>query len=150
MRTCPFHGCDIVIPDSRFACIDHWASLSKSAQSRVWASYKAYRDDKLALEDLRRIQEEILAEFEIQPPRHQPCSSCRAPLIWAVTPNNRRMPLDAEPVATGSIVLRNGVAITLNGDMFDEDAKPLPGELRYTSHFSSCPDAAEYRRKKRK
>lgn len=62
------------------------------------------------------------------------CRSCGAEITWAVTqPGGKRMPLDAEPVAQrGLFVFDNGYA------------KPPP--RLYQSHFSSCPEAAQWRR----
>jgi hypothetical protein len=31
------------------------------------------------------------------------CRSCEAPIVWAKTANNRRMPLDPEPVPDGNV-----------------------------------------------
>ena len=64
------------------------------------------------------------------------CRTCQAPIIWAVTPSGRRMPLDAEPREGGNVTLRaDGVAI-VGGE----------GAVRYVSHFVTCPQAGQHRR----
>lgn len=87
------------------------------------------------------------------------CRSCDAPIVWTITQNGKRMPVDAEPV-----VAPRGFRIdeTLLDDpqqgFNDEDlrpgkellatftAEPANGERLYQSHFSTCPDAAAHRR----
>lgn len=74
------------------------------------------------------------------------CGSCDAPVIWAVTRNLRRMPVDAEPVAKGG-----NVQLEWRG----EDVTPLAKVLNVTqqfgkrnlrqSHFVTCPNAAAHR-----
>lgn len=78
------------------------------------------------------------------------CRSCEAPIVWAVTAAGRAMPLDPDPTPDGNVV----------SDGRDEQgrvqvivfAKPadVPADrpLRYASHFVSCPDADQHRRKR--
>jgi len=49
------------------------------------------------------------------------------------------MPLNAEPDPEGRFVLERGVAVSVI------DAKNLD---RYTSHFATCPNAADHRKEK--
>ena len=61
------------------------------------------------------------------------CRSCGAAIVWAKTTTGKSMPLDAEPVPDGNIVLHEGVAyVTGTGDR--------------KSHFATCPNAARHRR----
>ncbi|MGH9549010.1 MAG: hypothetical protein ACRD3W_06535 [Terriglobales bacterium] len=55
------------------------------------------------------------------------CRSCDERIIWMKTSTGKNMPVDAETVEVG-----------------DEEFDPK----RHTSHFATCPDAAEHRRKK--
>jgi hypothetical protein len=62
---------------------------------------------------------------------------------------NKRMPLDAEPVPTGMIVIVKhvdggdvAVHLTAGNLEFYHDIKE-----RYVSHFSTCPDAKTWRRR---
>jgi len=60
MRTCPFHLCGEQLPDHLFACKKHWRSISRPDQVCIFAAYGDYLDDKIGMEDLRRIQQEVL------------------------------------------------------------------------------------------
>lgn len=60
------------------------------------------------------------------------CSSCGASILWVVMGTGKRMPLDAKPQKL----------ITLD-DM--PEARGYVGDC-YTSHFSTCPNAAKHRR----
>lgn len=68
------------------------------------------------------------------------CSSCGAPIRWAMTANGKPMPLDFEPVSNGNVVVRHGRAIIAGMTILE------PNELRYVSHFATCPNAASHRR----
>ncbi len=74
------------------------------------------------------------------------CRSCNKPILWAVTSNGSKIPLDPEPDFSGNIVVENGVATVISkadlGPLFGDDL-PL-----YTSHFATCPFAAKHRKKK--
>lgn len=77
------------------------------------------------------------------------CRSCGADILWAVTARGARMPVDETPdnrppPRGGNLVLgvRNGTQLVVA--MYDatkHDAK----RNRYTSHFSTCPNADEHR-----
>jgi hypothetical protein len=76
------------------------------------------------------------------------CRSCGAPILWAVTEHERRMPLDRDPYTGpepgGLFALRlDGenapLAIAATPEAFADE--PL-----YRSHFATCPDAKEWRR----
>ena len=71
------------------------------------------------------------------------CRSCGALITWVRTTTGALMPLDADPVAGGNIVIKDGIAHTLKGDLFEE---MLDG-LRYQSHFVSCPQHQKWRKK---
>jgi hypothetical protein len=75
------------------------------------------------------------------------CRSCKKPIIWAITEKNRRIPLDPEPVADGNILLtpRGNFLAPLATVRF---AVQLDNPLRYKSHFATCPNAAQHRRKR--
>lgn len=69
---------------------------------------------------------------------HQPkayCNSCGAAVLWCVTENGRRMPLNTDYEAR--VVL-------------DPSTDPMTGKVRrtYKSHFATCPNAAEHRKPK--
>jgi hypothetical protein len=81
-----------------------------------------------------------------KPVRDQ-CKSCKRPIIWAVTEKDRRIPLDPEPVANGNILLqtRGNFLLPIAQVRF---AVQLDQPLRYQSHFATCPNAAQHRRKR--
>jgi hypothetical protein len=73
------------------------------------------------------------------------CRSCGAPVLWAVTAEGKRMPVDAEPTPAGNLVV-------------DQTAQPWtvrvvpPDDLlagdppRYLPHWATCPHANEHRK----
>lgn len=77
------------------------------------------------------------------------CRSCHAPILWARTERERRIPLDPAPytgpAAGGLFVLRDQasaegpLAVAVTAAAYDD-------EPRYVSHFSTCPHADEHRR----
>jgi hypothetical protein len=80
------------------------------------------------------------------------CRSCGAEVLWVEWPSSgRRMPVDAvadnRPVGRGGdiVLTHRRSEDKLLAEKFDpsrHDAK----RNRYTSHFSSCPNADEHRR----
>lgn len=71
------------------------------------------------------------------------CKSCGAPIRWAITEKGRRMPLDPAPRPDGNVTLRTGVGNATIAVVGQGGDGP-----RYSSHFSSCPNAAEHRTRK--
>ncbi|HMG21752.1 MAG TPA: hypothetical protein VK607_10560 [Kofleriaceae bacterium] len=68
------------------------------------------------------------------------CVSCGATIIWARTPADKRMPVDAKPDPKGRLALVGGIA---------RERLPLDDQMgrpAYTSHFATCPHAAAHRR----
>ena len=58
-----------------------------------------------------------------------------------MTEKGKRIPLDPEPTPTGNVILADDVAIVLR-----HGAPRLDNEDRYTTHFATCPNAAEHRK----
>lgn len=85
-------------------------------------------------------------------PVHEPkaCSSCGAPIFWGQLPSRKSMPVNAEPSADGNVRLldRRGsvLAFVLTGDELAR-ARAAGARLR-TSHFATCANAAQHRRKR--
>lgn len=78
------------------------------------------------------------------------CRSCRRPVVWTTNViTGRRMPVDAEPLVGGNVVLITGnqdpEARVLKRD--EQSVREARGEELYVSHFSTCPQAKEWRRK---
>ncbi|MET8908358.1 hypothetical protein [Micromonospora sp. NPDC004551] len=76
-----------------------------------------------------------------------PCGSCQRQVIWTVTENNKRMPVDPQPTPDGS------VALTADGA--DVRSRVVEAKFRFgrkdlhRSHFANCPNAAQHRRTRR-
>lgn len=64
MRKCPFDGCGKPIPEERFACPRHWFSLSTEQQKMIWKAYRGYMADVIDIDELRRIQFQVLTESQ--------------------------------------------------------------------------------------
>ena len=69
------------------------------------------------------------------------CRSCNAPVRWAKTTKGKLIPLDPSPVPGGKF------GLVLQGD----DSPPLAvaaqdhHQLRYDTHFATCPHARSHR-----
>jgi hypothetical protein len=71
------------------------------------------------------------------------CRACGAPIAFARTEKNKRIPLDPDPYTgpepSGLFVLRDGAAIAVPPDAF-------PDEPHYRSHWATCTDPGRFRR----
>jgi hypothetical protein len=88
----------------------------------------------------------------VEEPPPAACRSCGAPVLWiTVHPGGRRMPVDAEPVAGGNLlvdlVARRGLVLT--ADHLAVVLEETPDEPLYRSHFATCPDAILWRSNQR-
>lgn len=80
------------------------------------------------------------------------CKSCKRPIMWAATlPRGRMMPLDLYPDPAGNVALfyrvssfSNAAATVLGGQ--ELMMAHQIGVLLHTSHFATCPHAAEHRK----
>lgn len=77
------------------------------------------------------------------------CKSCDAPIHWVLSASTgSRMPLDAKPNPEGNIWVDHWeggspVVVVASAD----NPPPANAVIFYTSHFVTCRDAAEHRRK---
>lgn len=82
----------------------------------------------------------------VNPPRITACRSCVQPCFWVETmPNRKAMLMNAEPSASGTFTLKERpddvpLAFYVGNTVTELD--------RYTSHFSTCPQAGSFRKKK--
>jgi hypothetical protein len=90
------------------------------------------------------------AEIEIRPEAAEAgeCRSCRQPIWWVVTTGGSVMPLDARPHDEGNIEMTRvedgwrAEVLAQVESLFDVQ-RP-----RWRSHFTSCPQAAGWRRQR--
>ena len=68
------------------------------------------------------------------------CRSCGAEIIWCRTEQGKNMPVDLNKRPDGNLVLED-----VEGDTI---ARYVPkGEGEYVSHFSTCGQAADWRKR---
>lgn len=60
MKTCPFQDCAATIGEQYFACAKHWQTLAPEAQRRIHKAYFGYLEGTLTIEELRRLQQDVL------------------------------------------------------------------------------------------
>ena len=77
-------------------------------------------------------------------PAFDHCKSCGAEIYWLRTERGKWVPLDAVPVPDGNVIVGDdGTARYVA-----RHAAELPPDVpRYVSHFSSCPQAQEWRKR---
>lgn len=89
-------------------------------------------------------------------PRRRVCSSCPAPVVWAVTASRKAIPVNPTPSNTGNLLLElqpvegqpdHLVAHTLRRNQIS--GARAAGQLLYRTHFTDCPRAAQHRRPRR-
>lgn len=67
------------------------------------------------------------------------CQLCDATVEWKTTPSGLRIPVDPTPNAAGPLrLLANGCVQIIPVEHRDSETRP-----RYTSHWMTCPAAAE-------
>jgi hypothetical protein len=74
------------------------------------------------------------------------CRSCGAPIIWALTRNDKRMPIDVGPVEGGNVEI---VARDTRRDVpyvVVHAQPPMGVDKLYMSHFATCPNAETHRK----
>ncbi|MGD9797576.1 MAG: hypothetical protein AB7H43_15440 [Acidimicrobiia bacterium] len=76
------------------------------------------------------------------------CRSCKAPIVWAVSTTDRRIPIDTLASERGNVVYVDPAAsppvVQVLGQA-ELAARPTRAGL-YTAHFATCPNAREHRR----
>lgn len=60
-------------------------------------------------------------------PRESRCHSCRDPIVWLITAAGKRIPVNADTVRDEDSIFEYG---------------------RHVAHFTTCPHAAEHRRRR--
>lgn len=73
------------------------------------------------------------------------CAGCGAEIIWCVTQNGKRQPVDAEPNPKGNLELRDVLnrfdPVSVVIDLWSD-----PNCERFMPHHATCPNADEFRK----
>lgn len=80
---------------------------------------------------------------------HDTCRSCRARIVWANTNNDKPMPVNAAPAASGNVLLAEvggRLLATVLGRGQAAGARDH-GVPLFLSHFKDCPNADLHRRR---
>jgi len=73
----------------------------------------------------------------------QTCETCGAAIVWCLTKNDKRQPVDVDPVANGNIKIMEEPDGTLRSIVVKPGSEP---NLRI-SHHATCPDAKQWKGK---
>jgi hypothetical protein len=74
------------------------------------------------------------------------CRSCGAALVWLETVHGKWLPLDVGPADDGNVVLSSAGKAMVLSPAAAEQARQT-GAKRYRTHFASCPNAKDWRRR---
>lgn len=74
-----------------------------------------------------------------------PCTGCRKPIVWRWTPNEKRMPLDPEPLdpAPGTYVIEDNDYCRPSEPLMDG-----PEVIHRMNHWVSCTSVDQFKRRK--
>lgn len=74
------------------------------------------------------------------------CRGCKRFMAWVGSTNYRAVPLDPEPVHDGNLIFVVGAQPTVR---YLRKGEAVPeGTARFKSHFATCPNAADFRRRR--
>lgn len=68
------------------------------------------------------------------------CKTCGRNIVWAKTEGGKAMPLDIEAVDGGNVELDLATRVA-------KVVKPELGMRQFVSHFVTCPQASEHRKR---
>lgn len=75
------------------------------------------------------------------------CKSCSKDIVWATLPDGKLIPLDAKPVVDGNLAARRDERGDLVVRYLKAGEQPADGEHRGITHFATCPNAGQHRRR---
>ena len=75
------------------------------------------------------------------------CKSCGADIIWIKTKNGRSTPCDAKPIPFRESFSGGMKLVTKAGDVVPGNYDGTSDDFAYISHFATCPNADQHRRK---
>ena len=64
-RHCPFHGCNLVISSTMFACKRHWCAMPEHLRNEILAAYALSKSGGIDGEELRRREKLVLDKTEV-------------------------------------------------------------------------------------
>lgn len=75
------------------------------------------------------------------------CRSCKALIVWCLTEKGKRMPCDVSPKTDGTFFLfkRDDHILAVHHQAASAHLARQRGDKKYSSHFSTCPNAAQHR-----
>lgn len=76
------------------------------------------------------------------------CSSCKAEIIWCVTPRGKRMPVGAAEHPSGLYVITrpDGDPLACASLLEVPSVMAYAHKARHLSHFATCPNADKHRK----
>jgi hypothetical protein len=75
------------------------------------------------------------------------CRSCGARILWTHTESGKAMPVDVGARPNGNLALRLEAGAPIARVLRDGE-EPGVGEVgRFVSHFASCPNSAQHRKR---
>lgn len=77
------------------------------------------------------------------------CRACRQPIIFAETSAGKVIPINAEPVAHGTVALFDGPGSGKVIALFGKKATSGATEL-FVAHFATCPAAEQFRKPRKR
>lgn len=77
----------------------------------------------------------------------EPCRSCSAPVVWCDTSRGKSMPVDAAPTPGGNLLLEQRPGRAPLVHVLGLDAAAAREDL-HKSHFVTCPQAGQWRKRR--
>ncbi len=77
------------------------------------------------------------------------CGSCQAAVVWTVTEAGKALPVNELPIEGGNVEVTADGALLTSRVLGPMEASLVEGPL-YLSHFVTCPQAGEWRKRKRR
>lgn len=75
------------------------------------------------------------------------CRSCGAEIIFIISTKGKRIPCDAKPVKFDYALGAKDKVVTRNGEVLPALISDQGAETGYISHFATCPNANNHRRR---
>jgi len=126
------------------SCGAAWSKSQECQQANPAAPIAQWHERFFKWLDLAR------GRLQVKKPPVEVCKSCRAPILFGKYPvTGNLIPIDAEPVDNGNMVLKwrpvaGELLITFVSSL---PAEQLVGRRRFQTHFASCPQAQLHRKK---